>query len=131
MDDSEAQLIGFQSYGSTKGPFVGPHYAHDGNEGKGEQSAIFRAKLPASGFYEVRVSYSALANRAKNVPVEIRHAKGSTKVRVNQTIKASMDNLFVSVGTFEFSAEKPAKVIISNEGTTGHVIVDAVQWVKK
>ena len=42
-----------------------------------------------------------------------------------------IDGVFLSLGTFEFSAESKAAVEISNEGADGHVIVDAVQFVRQ
>jgi len=35
---------------------------------------------------------------------------------------------FVSLGAFDFSADQPAVVVISNTGADGFVIIDAVQW---
>jgi len=62
------------------------------------------------------------------VPVTIHHAKGETKVLVNQKIASKGDAPFHVVGTFEFVAGKDGWVDIGNAGTDGHVIVDAVQW---
>src|SRR5690606_10020745 len=38
------------------------------------------------------------------------------------------DGLFVSLGRHTFAEEQPARVVISNEGANGNVIVDAVQF---
>ncbi len=50
---------------------------------------------------------------------------------VNQKQPPAIDGLFVSLGEFEFSADSPAAVVVSNRDTDGHVIVDAVQWLAK
>jgi hypothetical protein len=36
----------------------------------------------------------------------------------------------LSLGTFRFPAG-PAKVIVSNQGSTGYVLVDAVNWLAR
>jgi hypothetical protein len=131
VDDADATLTGFGDHGTTAAPFLGVGYAHDGDTDKGQQKAVFKTKLPDSGTYEVRVGYSALNNRATNVPVTIRSAEGDKTVKLNQKKKGSIDGYLQPVGAFRFESGKDAIVEISNEGTDGHVIVDAVQWVKK
>jgi hypothetical protein len=128
VDDSEATLKGFELTAQTIAGFVGEGYRHDGNAEKGAMSARFSPTLPAAGQYQIAVSYSANGNRATNVPVTIHHAKGETKVLVNQKIAAKGEAPFHVVGTFEFVAGQDGWVEIGNAGTDGHVIVDAVQW---
>lgn len=123
VDDSEAEKQGFATDSTAASPYVDRGYAHDGNAEKGRQSAVFKATLPSSGRYEVRIAYTALANRASNVPVKV----GGKTVTVNQRKAPVIDGLFQSLGVFDFP-ETSASVIISNEGTDGHVIIDAVQW---
>ncbi len=128
VDDSEATLKGFSLTAQTIAGFVGENYRHDGNAEKGTMSARFTPALSAAGKYQVAITYSANGNRATNVPVTIHHAKGETKVLVNQKIASKGDAPFHVVGTFEFVAGKDGWVEIGNAGTDGHVIVDAVQW---
>lgn len=131
VDDSQAQTTGHWSSGGI-GKYVGAGYQHDGNANKGEMTATFTAKLPKSGNYEVLIAYSALKNRATNVPVTIRHAgAGEVTVKVNQRETPSIDGITQSLGVFPFSADQPATVIISNAGTDGHVLIDAIQWLHK
>ncbi len=92
--------------------------------------ATFEAKLKP-GRYEVRLAYSNNGNRATNVPVVIHHAEGDKTVLVNQKKVPPIDKLFVSLGEFDFSADAPAAVTISNKSTDGYVIIDAVQWLPK
>ncbi len=131
LDDSDATLTGFDAHGTTASPFLGTGYAHDGDADKGKQKAVFKVKLPEAGTYEVRIGYSALGNRATNVPVIIHCAEGQKRVTVNEQVKGSVDGFLQPVGRFRFEAGEEAVVEISNEGTDGHVIVDAVQWVKQ
>ncbi len=129
LDDKDAQLTGTWLPSNTVGPYVGAGYLHDNDEDKGARQAVFATKLPKEGEYEVRLAYSPNPNRATNVPVTIAHAGGEASVTVNQKVIPPIDKTFVSLGKFKFSADKPAVVTISNDGTNGHVIVDAVQWI--
>jgi len=128
VDDSEAERTGFESVGSTIAPFLGSGYAHDGDTNKGLQKARFVPNLPKAGVYRVSMTYSANGNRAKNVPVTIHSAYGDTTVVVDQQKKPSGDGVFLSLGTFWFEAGKDGYVEVSNTGTDGHVIIDAMQW---
>ena len=130
VDDLEAKCVGFDRNSSAHAVFVGAGYHHDGNDGKGEQSARFTPDLPKAGRYEVFVAYPWNANRASNVPVTIRHADGETKVKIDQKQKPPVQELLVSVGTFRFEAGRAGSVEISNAGTNGFVVIDAVQWVE-
>ncbi len=128
LDDNDAELTGFETEGHTTPGFVERGYRHDNDENKGKSRARFTPYLVKGGRYQIAIAYSALANRAGAVPVIIHHAEGETKVMLNQKKKPVGENGFQPVGSFTFEAGKSGWVEISNEGTKGHVIVDAVQW---
>ena len=135
--DSLKGIVIDESKATLKGPWtksilgLGIHqgYHHDGNGKDGNSVAEFSAGLPAAGEYEVQIAYSINSNRATNVPVKITHAGGDAEVKVNQRKSPKIGGLFTSVGTYRF--EKAGKVTISNQGTDGFVIIDAVRWLKK
>jgi cytochrome c553 len=127
VDDPEAKRQGEWKESTFTKPYVGKGYLHDDRTGKGMKSVTFSVDLVQPGSYEVFVSYTTGNGRATNVPVTIQHADGSKTVKVDQTKKPNLEGLFQSVGTFRF--EKSAKVTISNAGTVGHVIVDAVRLI--
>ncbi len=131
VDDSEADLTGFASEGHTASGFVGTGYHHDGDAGKGQQRARFVPDIKEPGQYEVAITYGAMSNRATNVPVIIHSADGDQQVIVNQRKAPSGKNGLHSLGTFRFEAGKSGWVEIRNDKTDGHVIVDAVRWIKK
>ncbi len=131
VDDEKGKRIGFESVGTTVSPYVGAHYRHDSNVEKGNQSIQFATTLGKSGNYEVRVAYSAHPNRATNVPVKITHDEGQTVVTLNQRKSPAIDRLFESLGTYPFTDGKEYRVEISNEGTDGFVVADAVQWIRQ
>jgi hypothetical protein len=126
IDDQAADLSGNWA-ASTSGASVGREYFHDRKAGDGRATAQFKAKL-AAGRYEVRLSYSHHPNRATNVPVMIEHASGNASVIVNQRKQPPIQKLFLSLGKYQFSGDKPARVRLSNEQTDGYVIADAVQF---
>jgi hypothetical protein len=129
MDDSQAERVGHW-LGSSYGNPVDGASIHDENAEKGAKSVIYRLKIPASGRYEVRVSFASAPNRASNVPVSIEHAVGTETVLVNQKKAPPIDKLFLSLGVFEFATDKPAVITVSNKDTNGIVGADSVQLVE-
>lgn len=128
VDDAAAEFVGDWSTSRTTPGFIGAGYSHDGDADKGKKTARFSVTLPASGRYEVRISYTALANRAANVPVAVQAAGSEHVVLVNQRHAPPIEGGFLSLGTYQFDAARPAVVEFRTAGTTGHVIVDAVQF---
>jgi len=125
VDDSMAKLTGSWAYSSANQPFVATGYRHDGNQQKGELAASFETKLEP-GNYRVRVGFPKASNRATNTPLIIHHAEGETRVVVNQREPDLVDGLWYDCGIYRFADQ--GKGIILNDGTDGHVILDAVQW---
>lgn len=127
VDDTTAKVTG--AWFPSALP-VGIHegYRHDNDARNGQAAAAFTATLPAAGDYEVQVAWTQNGNRATNVPVRIDHAGGSSEVRLNQREHPAIEKQFGSVGTFRF--DTTGTVTITNAGVDGHVIIDAVRWVK-
>jgi hypothetical protein len=130
LDDDAAVRSGNWQPSSANARFVGNGYLHDGNARDGLASARFETVLPESGTYEVRLSWPPNANRASRVPVTVTHADGESSLTVNQRERPPVDGLFHSLGQFRFEASVPARVTVSTAGADGHVILDAVQWVR-
>jgi hypothetical protein len=107
------------------GAFIGANYLHDGNSGKGSKSVTYRPEL-AAGVYEVYINYTSGDNRASNVPVTINYDGGSATVTVNQR---SGGGVWKLLGTYTFAAGTAGNVVISNAGTSGYVIADAIKFV--
>lgn len=127
VDDEEAELVGDWKKSTSQHRWVDAGYAHDLNNGKGTKTATFRPKVEKTGRYQVRIAYSQGSNRASNTPVKIRHADGEIELTVDQQQRPPFDNLFMELGAFRFEAGSEAMIQISNRGTNGHVIIDAVQ----
>ena len=128
VDNLAAEKVGQWQKSVFQGTFVNANYIHDQDRGKGAKKVVFKPRFKVGGEYEVRMTYTAGGNRASNVPVLIDHQDGQTLRRVNQSQTPPIEGLFVSLGRYRFEAENVSKVTIQTEGTDGHVIVDAVQF---
>ncbi|CAN5215439.1 DUF1549 domain-containing protein [soil metagenome] len=129
VDSSKAKQVGEWKLSTVTGTYIGDGYLSDDNKGKGEKSLTFQADLPASGKYEVRLAYSAGPKRADNVPVHISSADGDAEVVVNMKDAPPIDGRFKSLGTFRFEKSGQSFVIVSTEGTKGHVTPDCVTFI--
>jgi hypothetical protein len=126
IDDEQAERIGFDGISQQVRPHVDLGYRHDGDTDKGGQEAIYRFVVKQAGTYQVRLAYTPFNNRATNVPVAV-VANGETiRATINQQRKPE-DGPFTSVAKVTVPDNSIVVVTISNAGTTGHVILDAVQ----
>ncbi|GIG68904.1 golvesin C-terminal-like domain-containing protein [Phytomonospora endophytica] len=134
VDNSEQ---GFQVLSGTWATGTGTPGYYSGNyrsapAGTGASVVRFRPALPADGRYEVRVSYTAHANRATNAPYTIHHAHGSNLILVDQTVAGEPDvrtGQWISLGVFEFPAGIGSVVELSDLAN-GVVIADAVRFTR-
>ena len=128
VDDIEAKVTGAWKHSAAMGPVVGAGYLHDDNANKGKMRVRFTSRLPKAGKYEVRLFYAPASNRASNALVVIHSRDGEKQVRVDQR-KAWKGDGGVLLGTFAFDAGDSGWVEVRNDGSDGHVIADAVQFV--
>jgi hypothetical protein len=126
VDDADASLTGAWVESASSTPFIGSGYRHDNNADKGSLSAAFVATFPQAGRYQVVFHYPANPNRATNVPVTVVHSGGQNNLTLNQQ---SVADTGFSLGTFDFGAT--GRVNVSNAGTDGYVIVDAVRFIRR
>ena len=127
LDDSDAKKVGDWTNSQFSRHYIGDGYAHDGNKDKGQKTLTFSPTVPKAGVYEVRLAYNAGDSRATNVPIEILDLDGEHELTINQRTPPPIDHRFVSLGKFRFDESGQWYILISNEGTNGHVIVDALQ----
>lgn len=125
LDNPQARAAGDWQPSTTLPGYVGTAYLHDGNADQGQRAVRYTFDLPSPGRYEVRLSYTPAPNRATNTPVTVQHAQGRDTQRINQRRRPSIDNTFISLGTFTF--DRRATITISNQNADGYVIADAVQ----
>ena len=129
VDDDEAVLTGDWKQSSANGGYVGSGYRHDDKGSAGAASAAFVGKLPAAGTYAVSLSVVPNANRSRDALVRIEHAEGVAELRADLTGKGAKDGL-LTLGAYRFPAG-PAKVMVSNDGAKGYVLIDAVNWLAR
>lgn len=106
--------------------FVGTDYLVDGAP-KGPTRLRFRPRLPVDATYEVALRWTASANRASNVPVDVAHADGLSTRSVDQRRQGGE---WVPVGSYRFAAGTAGSVVIRTDGTNGVVIADAVRFTR-
>ncbi|MCM8525691.1 MAG: DUF1549 domain-containing protein, partial [Lentisphaeraceae bacterium] len=109
--------------------YIGKGYLHDGDKGKGEKTITFNLPVTKNSSYELFLAYNSNEARAKNVPIEIHHADGVTKIILDQSKQPDYKKVYKSLGLYKFSNQNSAKVVISNKNTQGFVIVDALRMV--
>ncbi|WP_269523325.1 PA14 domain-containing protein [Coraliomargarita parva] len=100
-------------------------YYHDGNNSKGSKSVVFAPDLPTTDNYRVYIRHTAGLNRADNVPVTVSYNGGNTTLTINQEVN---NGQWIYLGTFEFASGSSGNIEVSNSGTNGHVIADAVKF---
>jgi hypothetical protein len=129
IDESKARVVGEWQPSGFGQAYIGDGFLHDRDEGKGAKTVTFTPTLPRSGRYEVRLAYTPHANRASNVPITILHADGEKTLTIDQRQAPPVAERFVSLGQFQFEKDGQGYVLISNEGTKGVVVVDALQLI--
>ena len=127
VDESQAQSKG-NWRPSTSGELkrVGKTFLHDNNSNKGESAITYTPDLPEGGNYEIVVLFPPHGNRSTNVPVSVRVNDKTVTLRINQKEQGS-----VSIGTYPLPKGKKTSVTISNNGTQGYVVADAVQFIPR
>lgn len=128
VDDTQARKVGLWQDSQFSKRYIGDGYAHDQDGGKGAKTLTFIPPLKHSGRYEVRLAWSPGDSRAPNVPVTVFSADGEKTIEVNQKQTPPIDGRWISLGIYNCEVAGQSFVIVSNEGTQGHVIADAVQF---
>jgi len=100
----------------------------DEGKGDGASRAEFTTVLPRRGRYRVSIAFPSGRDRASNTPVEIRHADGVARLRLDQRTKPG-PYAFQPLVEYRFEGGKPASVIVTNEGADGLVLIDSVRWI--
>ncbi len=121
---SGVTLAGSWTTATSAPGYFGANYLHDGSSGKGSKTVTYSPAL-AAGVYAVSIRYPAASGHAANVPVDVSHAQGVDYITVDQR---SGGGQWLLLGHYRFGAGSSGYVRISNVGTTGLVVADAVKF---
>jgi len=130
LDDSKAELVGRWSKSTNFKPHIGRGYRYCGARDQAADegaSATFRFKVEKDGKYRVLMAYSAHETRARKVPVSITSGSHTARFTVDQSSPLPSGQAFRPIGTVSLQAGTEATLRLTNEGTTGFVILDAFQ----
>jgi hypothetical protein len=127
VDDADADTQGPWVHSATFKNHIGRGYLHDDQRGDGSCTITFRARVPAPGRYDLRVAYSPHPTRAAKVPVRVECGTGAFELILDETAPLPQGDAFRSIGVVDLG-EGAVSVTLSNSGTTGFVIADAVQF---
>ena len=131
MDDTQLGLHeDLWSHSTSQGPFLLYNYRFAPTSPNGKLEAEFAPKLE-KGKYEVQIMYSASGNRVKAADVTVKDKKGAHKCPVDMTVRPKVEGLWHSLGIYSHDPKKPIKVIITNKGEGGVVVVDGARFIKK
>lgn len=135
VDNQSTQ--GFQVVSGTWSAATGVAGFYGGNylshaAGTGSSVVRWQPAVPGDGRYEVRVSYTAFANRASNAPYTVTHRDGVDTVTVDQRVLGAPDvhgGEWASLGVFSLAAGLATTITLS-DAADGFVIADAVKLVR-
>jgi hypothetical protein len=127
LDDAAAEQKGAWKRSINFKPFIGTGYVHDNNTNKGMMSLIFKTNVPRAGRYDIRLAYSPHESRASNLPMTISVGGKDQLISINQQLALDADSAFRTVATVDLKMECEMTLTISNKGTDGFVVIDAVQ----
>lgn len=122
---SRVTVNGFWTTSIYNTDYYNINYLHDNNSNKGSSEVIYRPNISSEGMYEVYVIWNSDTSRASNVPITIKSANGAETIYVNQRNQGGQ---WVSLGRHYFNSGTTGYVKISNAGTNGYVIADAVAF---
>ena len=128
LDDSSADKEGEWTKAEYSQNFLQTGYYQVEKDNTGKKSITFKTTIPFKGRYEVRLAYPDAKNRSTKTQVTIGHSVGESLVLVNQQQAPEHWGRFHTLGEFSFDKNSSPFVRVSNEGSNGLVVADAVQW---
>lgn len=128
IDDAAAMKVGDWKESGSVRPFIGHGYLTDGNARGIVKTLTFQPVHAPEGTMAVRLAYTPGQNRSTRTLVRVFSADSEKSVIINQREAPSIDGVWFPLGEFRFEKDGQAFVLVSNEGSDGHVIADAVQF---
>ena len=129
LDDQVAELEGTWIRSTRFKPYIGTGYVHDEQRSDGKSRATFRFKGPADGAFALRMAYSAHETRTKRLPIVVAGDGQEQRLTVDQTVPLQAGEAFRTVGQVRLRQGVDYTLMLSNAGTDGFVILDALQLI--
>ena len=129
LDDQVAELEGTWTRSTNFKPYIGTGYVHDEQRSDGKSRATFRFKGPADGEFALRMAYSAHETRTKRLPIVLAGEGQEQRLTVDQSVPLPAGEAFRTVGQVRLRKGVDYTLTLSNAGTEGFVIVDALQLI--
>lgn len=129
LDDQVAALEGAWTPSTQFKPYIGKGYVHDEQRSDGKSRATFRFKGPADGEFALRMAYSAHETRTKRLPIVIAGDGQEQRLTVDQTVPLPAGEAFRTIGQVQLRKGVDYTLTLSNAGTEGFVILDAIQLI--
>jgi len=131
VDDTQAKRVGqWRDSTARVKPFVGEGYlVEDGVEAQPKTLTYILPDTAETGKYEVRLAYTAAPARGTHVSVTVFGAFGEKHIVINMRETPPIDDLFISLGQFQFEKNGQSFVILSNQDAGGDIVGDAVQFI--
>ena len=127
IDNTQAELVGAWTPSAYKANYYGTDYLYR-PAGSGANRILWRPTLVHDGTYAVYYRLpNGAADRASNATYTVRHATGTTQVRVDQRI--SPGGTWKALGSFVFPTGTVSTVELTDGASGTHVIGDAVKFV--
>ncbi|MDA3925033.1 MAG: FAD-dependent oxidoreductase, partial [Kiritimatiellae bacterium] len=133
LDDPDAELLGSWSTSTTKTPYVGDGYRYAGLAGTpndGSAEATFRFTATTGGIYQLNMAYSPDPTRATNVLLSVTSGPYVTNFIVDQTVARPDGSTVRPIGAVQLVSGAESVITLSSTGTTGFVILDAIQLLR-
>ncbi|MEM7396386.1 MAG: DUF1549 domain-containing protein, partial [Verrucomicrobiota bacterium] len=129
LDDTDAEVTGSWRTSTYAKRFYGKGYlVHHIKEGAEPRRLTFRAVLPETTLYEIRLGYKGEPNRHPAVPIRI-HGQEEHHVTLNQQTVPEVETLFQPLGRFVCEKDVETRVVIESDDKEGYIIVDALQFI--
>ncbi len=129
LDDQVAELEGTWIRSTNFKPYIGTGYVHDEQRSDGKSRATFRFKGPTDGEFALRMAYSAHETRTKRLPIVLVGDGQEQRLTVDQTVPLPAGEAFRTVGQVRLRKGVDYTLTLSNTGTEGFVILDALQLI--
>lgn len=124
VDDRTAKQSGKWTAGTGLDQFIGDRYLYSSS---GDATIRFDFVVAEPGKHEILLAYQSHENRGKRVSVELQVGEKTVRKVIDMTVEPPVDDLFLSLGTFDLSEKEAGSVTLSAKDAGGHVHADAVR----